>query len=110
MAIHTLRVQLDDEIMEHRVILDRMEGMSGLARAEYLRLHLFRSVMDVEKQLRSATRQVEELQAGINARRKRVSGSAKPRAARAGQVSAAPVAAETPAPRPPPPLQPFKTV
>lgn len=109
MARHTVRLELDDEIPEHRAILERIQGMSGLARSEFLRLHLFRAVADVERVLRAATKQVERLQLGITARRERSSTKSRPKKPRG--IAEPGAATSSPSDVPPvrPPLQPFTT-
>jgi len=71
MAVHTVRLKLDDEIPEHALILARLAPLSGLALAEFLRLHFARSVLDVEKRSPSTRKAIDGLQAGIETRRAR---------------------------------------
>lgn len=48
-GVTRLTIRLYDDIPEHRMILERLQGMSEAAQADWVRMHLFRSVMDVER-------------------------------------------------------------
>lgn len=109
MAVHTIRLKLDDEIPEHAVVLQRLLPLSGIAKAEFLRMHLYRSVAELERRSPKARQEVDRLQAGIAQRRER----RKTRAARV--VSSPPTAGPGEGPdqkkvagRTPPPLQPLQ--
>jgi hypothetical protein len=71
MAVQVIRLALDDSIPEHELILNRLGPLSGIAKSEFLRLHLARAVLDVEKHRSRTSRVIDGLQAGIDERRTR---------------------------------------
>lgn len=44
MALHRLRIALDTDIPEHRVIWEQIAGLSTRGRVQFLRTHLYQSV------------------------------------------------------------------
>lgn len=69
-----VKVALDASIPEHAAVLERFERMSGRDAQEWIRLHLFRAVMDVEARSESA-RHAAKVKAGQN---KKKTGRAEP--------------------------------
>jgi len=54
-GVTRLTIRLYHDIPEHRMILDRLQGMSEAAQADWVRMHLFRSVIDVERRSQITT-------------------------------------------------------
>lgn len=94
MAEHLLRLRLDDEIPEHALILQRLHGMSGMRIAEFLRTHLYTSIMLIEGATLSVDDRAQDVRGRLGGRDR---GDPLPRNARRPSQKKPPEPAPKPA-------------